>query len=183
MTREEFQTFHKWMTDNGRDLCRKKSEDYAKDEDVMQNFKLCEVMDICSVETGFLVRLCDKFQRLVNVIRDGNSVEDETEFDTLLDEINYRILLAAWRKERAEKEKVDQLELPGDWPEYNEYCNSLTKERVRTDQVLYDSLSPPSGPPKHKVYFQKSEATSDDEGVFETQMEEAQRIAKEIAGS
>jgi len=80
----------------------RKNNDYAdpeaKPDDkfaVWSNFRQCEHAEVCSTETGFLVRLSDKFSRLSNLLRPGHerTVSDESITDTLLDVINYAILL------------------------------------------------------------------------------------------
>jgi hypothetical protein len=84
------------MCKKGRNICWEKSKDYAKDANVFHNFEKCERDSICDTETGFLVRLSDKQSRLPNVIRQGNTVKDETVIDTIIDEVNYMLLLAAY---------------------------------------------------------------------------------------
>jgi len=111
MDTTEYMALHKEMCDSARELSRSKNADYAspdsnKDDPlaVFRNFMQCEHLCICTVEQGFLVRLSDKFSRLVNLLRPGHerAVSDETEQDTMLDIINYVNLLHAYRVARAQ---------------------------------------------------------------------------------
>lgn len=50
-----------------------KNHDYAGkdnvDADPFFNLRLCEILKIASTETGMLVRMCDKFARMINFMR------------------------------------------------------------------------------------------------------------------
>lgn len=107
MSTEEYLDLHKKLCDTARELSKRKNHDYAAAESnqedpmrVFRNFMQCENQGICPVEQGFLVRLSDKFSRLCNLLRPGHerAVEDESITDTILDIINYSILLQGYRK-------------------------------------------------------------------------------------
>ncbi len=106
MSLEEYSDLHKRICDTARALSMRKNNDYAAAESnkedplrVYRNFMQCEHQGICSVEQGFLVRLSDKFSRLSNLLRPGHerAVEDENIEDTILDIVNYSILLQGYR--------------------------------------------------------------------------------------
>lgn len=81
---------------------KKKNSDYADGEDPFQNFTLVEKAGLCSTETGFLVRMSDKMQRLMNLLGDPDreaQVEDEDIQDTLSDLRNYCSLLELYLRE------------------------------------------------------------------------------------
>jgi len=78
---------------------RAKSADYAGDSDPFRNFRAVEQLGLCSVETGILTRMSDKFSRICNLL--GNDrvaqVQDESVEDTLRDLITYAAILIAYR--------------------------------------------------------------------------------------
>ena len=84
---EEFEKNLKIMLE----LTKAKNHDYAKGDDPYKNFRLVEQLGICSVETGILVRMCDKMSRIANLIDTDAKVKDESIADTLIDLANYSI--------------------------------------------------------------------------------------------
>ena len=99
MTRDEYMAFHQSMCEEARELSIRKNRDYTGKEDdkPFANFQRCESMGITTTEKGFLVRLTDKFSRLSTFCETGEfHVSDESLRDTLLDIINYTILLGAY---------------------------------------------------------------------------------------
>ena len=95
------------MCDAARHLSARKSHDYAapatRGDDpyaIFANFLQAERLNICSVEAGFMVRLSDKLSRMANLTRAGHeqAVADEKLEDTVLDVINYSLLLLAYTK-------------------------------------------------------------------------------------
>jgi hypothetical protein len=79
---------------------KKKNHDYSKGEDALRNFKMVEVFQLTDAQTGVLVRLCDKFARVANLLHTDSHVKDEAVTDTIDDIINYCILLKACRQEK-----------------------------------------------------------------------------------
>ena len=73
-----------------------KNHDYAFGDDPFKNFRLCEQLNICSVEKGILVRICDKMSRISNLIDREGKVQDEKINDTLIDLANYSIILKCY---------------------------------------------------------------------------------------
>lgn len=113
MNRQEWMEYHQAMTLRAYELTGRKNNDYAdpdahKDDPyaVFRNFRMCELLGICSVEQGFLVRLSDKISRLINLTRPGHErqVKDETIDDTILDVVNYVLLFGGYLKTKKEVE-------------------------------------------------------------------------------
>lgn len=103
MTREELLKHHEVLCKQARDLMDKKNRDYAGNEgkEPFANFTRVEAMGICSTEQGFMVRLTDKMSRLSSILASGKtSVTNETFEDTMVDVINYIVLLSAYRQEK-----------------------------------------------------------------------------------
>ena len=102
MDKEEFFKFLENTYAKCVETSRKKNADYAGDSDPFANFRLVEMLGICSVETGILVRMTDKMARITNLLKDGktNQVKDETVDDTVLDLSVYSVILMAWRKQK-----------------------------------------------------------------------------------
>jgi hypothetical protein len=80
-------------------ILSQKNKDYSKGEDALRNFKMVEVFNLTDSPTGICVRLCDKFSRIANLLKSGPAVKDESIEDTILDVINYAILLKACLQE------------------------------------------------------------------------------------
>lgn len=92
MNQEQYLQRHKELTELMQAITQRKNADYASAEDPFLNFKLCEKLGICSVETWMLVRICDKFQRIINLQDRPNQVVDEKNTDTALDMANYLLI-------------------------------------------------------------------------------------------
>lgn len=103
MNRDDYLTFHKELCEKARLLSELKNRDYAGNEgrEPFANFQRCAAMGVCSTEKGFLVRLTDKLSRLSSFSESGEfAVRDESLEDTVLDIINYSVLLLAYVKSR-----------------------------------------------------------------------------------
>ncbi len=103
MTRDELLKFHEQLCNEGRDLMNLRNRDYAGNHgtEPFANFTRCEAMGICDTEQGFMVRITDKMSRLSSFLDSGKMhVEDESFKDTVIDVINYMVLLAAYTKEK-----------------------------------------------------------------------------------
>jgi hypothetical protein len=108
MTREELLKHHEVLCKQARDLMDKKNRDYAGNDgkEPFANFTRVEAMGICSTEQGFMVRLTDKMSRLSSILQSGKTnVTNETFDDTLVDVINYIVLLSAYRQEKQLKKQ------------------------------------------------------------------------------
>jgi hypothetical protein len=103
--RDKLLKLHQQMCLEALEVMKKKNHDYAGKEgtDPYANFRRVETMGICSTLQGFLVRLTDKLSRLSTFVKDGELlVKDETVRDTLIDMINYPILLQGFLDDQKE---------------------------------------------------------------------------------
>jgi hypothetical protein len=100
MNRTRLLAIHKELTDEARSLSERKNHDYSGGKDDTHpflNFTRCEAMGICKTEAGILVRLTDKMSRLSTFVNTGEfKVKDEALRDTVLDIINYAVILYAY---------------------------------------------------------------------------------------
>ena len=100
MNRARFLTMHKELCDEARSLSERKNHDYSGGKDDTHpflNFTRCEAMGICKTEAGIMVRLTDKMSRLSTFITTGEfKVKDEALRDTILDIVNYAIILYSY---------------------------------------------------------------------------------------
>jgi hypothetical protein len=106
MNRRELLKYQARLCDEANALMSRKNQDYAtgnnEQADVFANFRMSQEKTGVPVSTGMLVRLSDKLSRLGQIIRPGyrSKVENETLRDTVLDIINYAVLVAAFEQER-----------------------------------------------------------------------------------
>lgn len=114
MNRDDLLKLHDDLTSEAWNLMKKKNHDYSGGEDKefpFLNFSRVESMGITTTEKGFLVRLTDKMSRLSTFCKGGSfEVDDESLKDTILDIVNYSILLYAYAESK-KKEQVALLEL------------------------------------------------------------------------
>ena len=98
--REKLLRLHASLTDNARELMRAKNHDYSGGKDASDpflNFTRVEKLGITDTKTGFMVRMTDKVSRLITFIQNGTfQTKDEALKDTILDLINYSVLLYAY---------------------------------------------------------------------------------------
>ena len=107
MTRDELLKYHCDVCSEAKDLMALKNRDYAGSEgtEPFANFTRVESLGICSTEQGFMTRVTDKISRLSSFLNSGKMhVEDESFSDTIVDVINYMVLLSAYV---SDKESVD----------------------------------------------------------------------------
>ena len=100
LNRKSLLELHMEMCSNARRLMESKNHDYSGGEDESApflNFTRVEKLGITDTSTGFMVRMTDKVSRLITFIKTGSfKVKDEALKDTILDLINYAILLYAY---------------------------------------------------------------------------------------
>lgn len=108
-TLAEVKDFRKMMYDQSMELVERKGADYNRDQqlagDTLFNLKVAELLGVvASTEEGILVRLCDKFMRLISLTKPGRdaAVKDESVLDTIRDVHNYLDYLGLiWQQRRA----------------------------------------------------------------------------------
>jgi hypothetical protein len=106
---EELLEYRKERFEKSSSLVSKKGADYnrkqQKEGDTLFNLKICELIGIVpTAERGILVRVSDKFMRLISLvdINEVNAVKNESFEDTIDDIHNYIDYLAIIRKKRLE---------------------------------------------------------------------------------
>lgn len=105
MNREQLFVIHAELTQEALELMEKKNKDYAGNNSPFANFERVQHLGICSPEQGFLVRMADKLSRLSTYANVGKfEVSDEGVKDTLIDMINYSVLLYAYIESKKEKQ-------------------------------------------------------------------------------
>lgn len=105
---EEVKKFRAEMFEKSMSLIDQKGADYNRDQqnsgDTLFNLRVCELLGIVpSAEEGVLVRLSDKFMRLISLTKPGReaAVKDESVLDTVRDIHNYIDYLALmWLRRR-----------------------------------------------------------------------------------
>lgn len=95
MTHDELIAFAKNRFNTCAQVMSSKNHDYSYGEDALTNFKSVEQFGV-KVEDGFITRLTDKMKRISNLLKVEAAVKDEKIEDTILDGVNYLILLAAY---------------------------------------------------------------------------------------
>jgi soluble cytochrome b562 len=94
MTRDELFAFHDQCAARAKALMEKKNKDYAKESDPLRNFRRHGLK-------GFVVRMDDKMARLDNFVENGTlAVSDESVEDSLIDLLNYSVLMLAMLQEQ-----------------------------------------------------------------------------------
>jgi hypothetical protein len=110
---ELYINFHKRICDEIRELSRLKQNDYcdlSNKEDlysVFGNFMNPEKMGVADCQTVMMCRLIDKFTRLVNCTNKGEcGVEDEALDDTLMDMMNFLVLISYYRSLKSDEKDI-----------------------------------------------------------------------------
>ena len=94
MKREDLYLMHQALCSESLELMKKKNQDYATGNDPFRNFRTFG-------ELGILVRMSDKIARLRTFLENGKfNVADESCRDSILDLINYSVLLNGMLVER-----------------------------------------------------------------------------------
>lgn len=81
-----------------------KNSDYtggADKQDAFANFRMVEELGVATVEQGFLTRKTDKLMRINSLTKHERKVKEETIIDTLKDDANYSILMAAYLHQKS----------------------------------------------------------------------------------
>ena len=100
MNRDLLLKTHADLCTRARAIMERKNHDYSGGDcgdDPFLNFSRVESLGITDTKTGFMVRMTDKISRLITFIQGEElKVKDETFQDTILDLINYSVLLYAY---------------------------------------------------------------------------------------
>jgi hypothetical protein len=80
----------------------RKNKNYASEADPFSNFKQCEAFGI-PAEKGVLVRMSDKWSRIINLSGGVEDLVGESLKDTILDLGVYSLILYAMMKEKEAK--------------------------------------------------------------------------------
>ena len=115
---EEVKKFRLERFEASMALIDKKGADYNREQqqngDTLFNLRVCELLGIVdATELGILVRLSDKFMRLISLTKPGReaAVKDESVLDTINDVHNYVDYLGLiWQQRRQEKAACPQPE-------------------------------------------------------------------------
>jgi hypothetical protein len=100
LSREELLALHASLCDKGREIMRRKNQDYTAGGGCFDNFRHAEVFGVPG-ETGLLIRVMDKLMRMKSFITNGTlAVKSESVEDAVVDVINYMVLLAGMIQER-----------------------------------------------------------------------------------
>lgn len=105
MTKEQLFVLHKFVCQEALELMQKKNADYSK-VGALDNFYVAEALKAASAEHGIIIRMGDKLSRLSSIISKGAQVKTESMQDTIIDLVNYSILLLAVIQEKANKDNA-----------------------------------------------------------------------------
>ena len=139
MTRDELLKMHEMICEKGRSLMRKKNADYAGNEgkEPFANFTRVESMGICSTEQGFLVRMTDKMSRLSSFVESGKlAVENESFEDTIIDIVNYAVLMYSYLHDKNTQEQSAPKFIAGVKPSDVVHTNGCCKTNHTNEQSV-----------------------------------------------
>lgn len=96
MRTEDVIRIHHDLCANAQSLMRRKQADYTNGtDDPFRNFALGPSMGVGTVPSGIFIRFLDKVSRLATFIHRGKFEVNESVQDTIVDAINYLVLLKA----------------------------------------------------------------------------------------
>lgn len=123
-TPEELFKLHQEICSRGLALMQRKNADYGANNDALRNFRMAKLVNVDDSK-GILLRIQDKMARVVSFIEKGNlQVTNEGWDDSIVDAINYFVILYASLQERskatevtgyAEQAPPDPLNRPPQW--------------------------------------------------------------------
>jgi hypothetical protein len=120
---QEVKDFRQRMFDESMALVDKKGSDYNRqqqlDGDTLFNLRVAELLGIvATAERGILVRLSDKFMRLISLMQPGveAAVSDESVRDTVRDVHNYiDYALLLWEERRGAVKSATEVVADKGW--------------------------------------------------------------------
>lgn len=96
MNTEDVIRIHEKLCIHAQALMRKKQADYTNGtDDPFRNFALGPSMGVGTVPSGIFIRFLDKVSRLATYIHKGKFQVNESLEDTIVDAMNYLVLLKA----------------------------------------------------------------------------------------
>ena len=105
MNRRELFELHRDLSEDALEVMKNKNEDYSSNNDPFANFKGSQSLNIDPVK-GALIRCSDKLSRISSFIDNGTlKVKDESVKDTIIDLINYSVLIYGMIQEEEEEEE------------------------------------------------------------------------------
>ena len=95
MTLEDLLEIRDELSEKSRELMIAKNSDYNANGDPFGNLRACECIGVPGA-IGVLIRMLDKIKRLETIVTGKElKVDDETLEDTIIDLMNYTVLLYA----------------------------------------------------------------------------------------
>ena len=106
MNRTELISLHKQLAAEAVELMNKKNADYGADSDAFANFRMSALLKV-DPSIGLMLRMQDKMARLLSFITKGKlEVDGEGWHDSIIDLINYAVLLHGLLGEKAKTQTV-----------------------------------------------------------------------------
>ncbi len=104
MNKKEYIEYHEAFAKKMVETTKAKNADYTgTTDDPFANFTNAQNLGITEIDRAILVRMSDKFTRIIGFVNKGTlEVKDEVIEDTLLDLASYSILLSAYIKSQKE---------------------------------------------------------------------------------
>ena len=90
---------HQQLCDTARELFARKNQDYAPTTP-FSNFELPENLGVTTTQVAIFVRFLDKVTRMANLLEHDPLIKDESFQDTIIDGINYLVMLSLARSYR-----------------------------------------------------------------------------------
>lgn len=107
MTKEDFLQEMEKIFDGCLEVAKNKNADYTgASADPFANFATCERLGV-RTDVGMMVRMSDKWERLVSLTNSEAKVCDERMEDTLLDLVNYCVILTIWLRSTKFKTAIE----------------------------------------------------------------------------
>ena len=99
MNKQEYLECIRKFFDSGLELMKKKSADYASEENPFRNFEGSLAVGV-PIDRAILVRMMDKIARISNLLTTEAQCQDEKLEDTLQDLANYTGILFAYEQQK-----------------------------------------------------------------------------------
>lgn len=124
-------------------LLKRKNKDYSGgEEDSLKNFITTAKLLNLPVEKAILVRLSDKYMRLISLIDKQPSVVEEPLEDTIKDLINYSAILLAYMNYKTKPKEIKAKKIEVKIPTTGKRRKKWTKEEIEFLINNYGKLSP-----------------------------------------